>query len=302
MKNSNKYLPPNSKEAQEIIKNWLPVDLYIGGQEHANLHYLYARFWHKVLAKIGIVSCPEPFQKLVCQGMILGEDGEKMSKSRGNIINPDEFIENYSADALRLAITFLAPPEQTTSFRKESVRAMQKWLGRVYRLFTLYQGKFVEISDPEWDNFYYEILPKITDNYLNLKLNLVVAQLMTFINKCYQSKSIPQQYGLNFLQLLNPLAPHLTEEIWSYFATDTLAYQPWPKISLINQDKSQKQINLSVQVNGKFKSVLPTIFGQNQEQIIKEIEKNEKISKYLQGKKVKKIIYIENKLINFVLV
>ena len=126
MKNSNKYLPPNSKEAQEIIKNWLPVDLYIGGQEHANLHYLYARFWHKVLAKTGMVSCSEPFQKLVCQGMILGEDGEKMSKSRGNIINPDEFIENYSADALRLAITFLAPPEQTTSFRKESVRAMQK--------------------------------------------------------------------------------------------------------------------------------------------------------------------------------
>ena len=117
---------------------------------------------------------------------------------------------------------------------------------------------------------------------------------MTFINKCYQSKIIPRQYGLNFLQLLNPLAPHLTEEIWNYFAADTLVYQPWPKISLINQDKSQKQINLSVQVNGKFKIVLPTIFGQNQEQIIKEIEKNEKISKYLQGKKVKKIIYIES--------
>ena len=301
MKDNNKYLPLNSKEAHEIIKNWLPVDLYIGGQEHANLHYLYARFWHKVLAKAGIVSCPEPFQKLVCQGMILGEDGEKMSKSRGNIVNPDEFVENYSADALRLAIISNTPPEQDAIFKKEDVEAKQKWLGRVYRLFTLYSEKFTETSDSEWDSFYQEILLKITENYQNLKLNLVVAQLMTFINKCYKSKNIPRQYGLNFLQLLNPLAPHLTEEIWSYFATDTLTYQPWPKISQFAQEKSKKQINLSIQINGKFKEILLTTFGQNQEEIIQEIEKNEKINKHFQGKKVKKVIYIENKLINFVL-
>ena len=170
--------------------------------------------------------------------MILGEDGEKMSKSRGNIVNPDEFIENYSADALRLAIVSNTPPEQDAVFKKKDVEVKQKWLGRIYRLFTLYPEKFGVTSDAEWDNFYHQILPKITDNYQNLKLNLVVAQLMTFINKCYQSKSIPRQYGLNFLQLLNPLAPHLTEEIWSYFATDTLAYQPWPKINQIKQDKS----------------------------------------------------------------
>jgi len=302
MKNNNKYLPLNSKEAHEIIKNWLPVDLYIGGQEHANLHYLYARFWHKTLTKTGIVSCPEPFQKLVCQGMILGEDGEKMSKSRGNIINPNEFVEKYSADALRLAIIFLAPPEQTTSFRKESVRAMQKWLERVYRLFTTYQKKFVKSSNAEWDEFHSEILQKVTDNYHKLKLNLVIAQLMTFINKCYQSENIPQQYGLNFLQLLNPLAPHLTEEIWSYFVTDSLVYHPWPEISQLQQDKSQKQINLVVQINGKFKSILPVAFGQSQAELIQEIIKNEKINKYLQDKKIKKTIYLENKLINFVLV
>src|SRR6185312_1562369 len=121
LKQKGSYLPLDSKEAKEIIKNWLPVDIYIGGQEHANLHLLYARFWHKALYKVGVVKHPEPFQKLICQGIILGEDGEKMSKSRGNVTNPDELVEKYGADALRLAEIFLGPPEQTTSFDSKNV-------------------------------------------------------------------------------------------------------------------------------------------------------------------------------------
>ena len=298
----SKYLPLTSKETQEIIKKWLPVDIYIGGQEHANLHLLYARFWHKILYEIGLVSQPEPFQKLICQGMILGEDGEKMSKSRGNIVNPDPLIEEYGADALRLAMIFLAPPEQTTSFKLDTVKAMNKWLKRVYQLFTAHKEKFTENSDPEWDDFYQKILTEITDCYHKVKLNLVVSRLHIFINKCYQSKNIPRQYALNFLQMLNPLAPHLTEEIWSYFQKTPLAYQPWPKIDQNNENKSQKQINLIVQINGKTKTILPTDFDWEKEKIVKEIEKNEKINKHFQGKQVKKVIFLKNKLINFVLI
>ncbi|RHZ36916.1 Leucine--tRNA ligase [endosymbiont GvMRE of Glomus versiforme] len=300
LKKNDSYLALNSEEAKKIIKNWLPVDIYIGGQEHANLHLLYARFWHKVLYKIGIVSQPEPFQKLICQGMILGEDGEKMSKSRGNIINPDPLIKEYGVDALRLAMIFLAPPEQTTNFKLETVKAMNKWLKRVYQLFTSHKEKFTENSDPEWDNFYHEILTETTKYYQKNKLNLIIPQLMIFINKCYQSKNIPRQYALNFLQLLNPLAPHITEEIWSYFQKTSLAYQPWPEISQINENKFPKQINLIVQINGKTKTILPIDFNQEKERIIKEIEKNEKISKQLKNKAIIKIIYINNKIINFV--
>jgi leucyl-tRNA synthetase len=126
LKKKDRYLSLNSPKAREIIKNWLPVDIYIGGQEHANLHLLYARFWHKILYKIGVVSQPEPFQKLICQGMILGADGEKMSKSRGNVINPNELIEKYGADALRLYEVFIGPTDQTTSFDPDGVRAMKK--------------------------------------------------------------------------------------------------------------------------------------------------------------------------------
>ena len=300
LRKNDTYLDLSSPEAKEIIKNWLPVDIYIGGQEHANLHLLYARFWHKILYKIDIVSHPEPFQKLICQGMILGEDGEKMSKSRGNVINPDPLIEKYGADALRLAMIFLAPPEQTASFKIESVKAMNKWLKRVYQLFTNQQAKFVNDSNPEWDDFYQEILIKTTEYYQNLKFNLIIPQLMIFINKCYQSENIPRQYAMDFLQLSNPLAPHLTEEIWSNFQKTPLAYQSWPKISQTNEGKPRKKINLIVQINGKTKTILPTIPNQKQAELIEKIKKNEKINQQLKNKIIFKIIYIEDKIINFV--
>ncbi|CAJ0748948.1 16721_t:CDS:10 [Entrophospora sp. SA101] len=170
------YLPLNSQAAQEIIKDWLPVDIYIGGQEHANLHLLYAR-----------------------------SDGEKMSKSRGNIVNPDELVEEYGADALRLYEIFLGPPDQTTSFDIND---------RVYNLFTLHREKFTTNSEnSELTTYYQETLKKVSDYYQNIKLNLVVSSLMTFINECYKVNSIPVDYALTFCQLLNPLAPHISEEL-----------------------------------------------------------------------------------------
>ncbi|CAJ0837670.1 2890_t:CDS:10 [Entrophospora sp. SA101] len=176
LKENSAYLPLNSQAAQEIIKDWLPVDIYIGGQEHANLHLLYAR-----------------------------SDGEKMSKSRGNIVNPDELVEEYGADALRLYEIFLGPPDQTTSFDIND---------RVYNLFTLHREKFTTNSEnSELTTYYQETLKKVSDYYQNIKLNLVVSSLMTFINECYKVNSIPVDYALTFCQLLNPLAPHISEEL-----------------------------------------------------------------------------------------
>jgi leucyl-tRNA synthetase len=178
---------------------------------------------------------------------------------------------------------------------------MNKWLKRVYQLFTVQRAKFVDNSSSEWDKFYQEILTKTTEYYQNLKLNLIIPQLMIFINKCYQSESIPRQYALEFLQLLNPLAPHLTEEIWSYFQKTPLICQSWPKNRPFKQEFPEPT-NLVVQINGKTRFVFPIIPDQNEEEIIKEVKKNEKMSKYFSVQEIKKVIYIKNKLINFVTV
>lgn len=296
------YLPLNEKRAQEIINHWLPVDLYVGGQEHANLHLLYARFWHKVLNKIGIVKSKEPFQKLLCQGMILGEGGEKMSKSKGNVINPDECIEKWGSDALRLYEIFLSPPEQTADFEINGVASMRKWLNRVYALFTNYRFKFssIEKSNDSLDEVFQNMVLDVTDNYKNLKLNLIVAKLMEFINKCYLVSIIPVYYGKTFLQLLNPLAPHITEEIWSSFEDNSIAFSNWPileKKDLITKEN----IKIVVQINGKVRDVISIDYlDNNKDSLLNIIKKNDKISSYLFNRNLINVIFVKGKLINLV--
>lgn len=305
LKNDEGYLALNSSEAKEIIKSWLPVDIYIGGQEHANLHLLYARFWHKILYKIGIVAQTEPFQKLFCQGMILGSDGEKMSKSRGNIVNPNELIEKHGVDALRLYEIFIGPPEQTTKFDVNGVWAMKKWLDRVYNFFLTYREAILtDVENTEIRESYYETVKKVTDYYKNIKLNLVVSSLMKFINKCYevQGKYMRTEYFLGFLKLLNPLAPHITEEMWSYFEDSSIAYSDWPQLnnaSTIND----KKINMVVQINGKKKIVIAVDKDMKQTEIEELVKKNSVIAvnKLLLGKEINKTIFVKNKLINFVI-
>ncbi|KLL02404.1 MAG: leucyl-tRNA synthetase [Mycoplasmataceae bacterium RC_NB112A] len=232
LKKKDGYLALNSPEAEKVIKNWLPVDIYIGGQEHANLHLLYARFWHKILDKIGVVSQPEPFQKLICQGLILGEDGEKMSKSRGNVVNPNELVEEYGADALRLYIIFLGPPEKDNSFEEKGVWAMKKWLNRVYQFFLDHREAILtNMQNEEIKKAHVEMVNKTNFYYSGIKkLNLVVSTLMIFINNCYkaQSKHMPTEYFCNFLKLLNPVAPHISEEMWSYFRNESINQSIWP--------------------------------------------------------------------------
>lgn len=301
LRKNNDYLALNSDEAREIIKKWLPVDIYIGGQEHANLHLLYARFWHKILHKIGIVNCPEPFQKFFCQGMILGTDGEKMSKSRGNVVNPDELVEKYGADALRLYEIFLGPPEQTTKFDPDGARAMKKWLDRVYNLFTLHRKKFtINSENSELKIYYQKTVKKVSDYCQNFKFNLVVSSLMTFINECYKANSIPIDYALTFCQLLNPLAPHISEELWSYFQEKPISESSWPQVEELSNYFSV-QLNIVVQVNGQKKSVISVSQEKNQQEIEAIAKNDPKISKILAGKEISKVIFIKNKLINFVI-
>lgn len=303
LRNQDTYLVFNSSEAKKIIDYWLPVDLYIGGQEHANLHLLYARFWHKTLKDKGIVNCSEPFQKLFCQGMILGEDGQKMSKSLGNIINPDLLIEKYGVDALRLAIIFLAPPEQTTGFRVDSAKGMKKWLLRVYSLFILQKEKFTKEQkkvDPKLTESYQEMVNKATEYYENLKLNLIPPLLMVFINQAYQAEKIPWIYGEHFLQILNPLAPHLTEEIWNHYSSSPLSDSNWPKEEFLSENLPKK-VNIVVMINNKKKAVINVLPNQNEEELLKKIQSDEKINKYLTNQKIQKIIIVKNKIINLLL-
>jgi len=302
LKKNDNYLALNSNEAREIIKNWLPVDIYIGGQEHANLHLLYARFWHKILHKTGAVSQLEPFQKLICQGMILGADGEKMSKSRGNIINPNELIEKYGADSLRLYEAFIGPIGQTANFNNDGVRAMKKWLDRVYNFFILYrETPLTNIINKEIKEAYNEMVNKTTEHYQNIKLNLVVSSLMTFINKCYKAemKCIPTNYFLDFLKILSPLAPHISEEMWSYFQKKSVSYSHWPKTTDLS-NLSLEQINIIIQVNGQKKSIIYLNSKKSQTEIEGLAKNDPKIKKIVGEKKISKIIFVKDKLINLV--
>ena len=309
LRKNDSYLSLNSPEAKEIIKNWLSVDIYIGGQEHANLHYLYARFWHKILHKIGVVSQPEPFQKLICQGMILGADGEKMSKSRGNVVNPNELVELYGTDALRLALIFLGPVDQTTSFKSESVRDMKKWLNRVYNFFFLYrEAVLTDIQNKEIENAYYEMVIKVNAYYENItKLNLIVSSLMEFINRCYkaQTKVMPTECFKGFLKFLSPLAPHISEEMWSYFGEfkdkkKSISESGWPQIKKTSLT-SPSQINIIVQVNGQKRKVILANKDLNQKELEKLAKNDPEMKKILENQVIIRVVFIKNKLINFVI-
>ncbi|MCE8164160.1 MAG: class I tRNA ligase family protein, partial [Candidatus Moeniiplasma glomeromycotorum] len=295
------YLPLNSPEAQKILQEWLPVDIYVGGQEHANLHYLYARFWHKILAKIGIVSWPEPFQKLICQGMILGADGEKMSKSRGNVVNPNELVELYGADALRLYEIFLGPTEHTANFDINTIRAMKKWLDRVYNFFLNYREAILaDIDNSEIEKAYSKMVKEVSIYYQQGKLNVIVACLMVFINQCYKAevKSMRTEYFLGFLKLLSPLAPHISEEMWNYFEKVSISKSSWPQVKENLLDTSQ--VKMAIQINGQKKTIILADKDMSQQEIEKLAKNDPKINEILAGKKVKRIIFLKNKLINFV--
>ncbi len=216
-----RYIDPKNEKAiadPELLKRWLPVDIYIGGAEHAVLHLLYARFWHKVLYDLGVVPTKEPFQKLFNQGMILGEGNEKMSKSKGNVVNPDDIVRSHGADTLRLYEMFMGPLDASVAWSTNGLDGARRFLDRVWRLFTTDEGTLSEkvqnVSDTTLEKTYHQTVKKVTEDYEHLRFNTAISQMMVFINDCYKAEVIPTEYAEGFVKLLAPMAPHVGEELW----------------------------------------------------------------------------------------
>ena len=303
LKQDGEFLPLNSDEGKKLIEEWLPVDLYIGGTEHAVLHLLYARFWHKVLFDIGIVNTKEPFQKLFNQGMILSEGNEKMSKSKGNVVNPDDIIKSHGADTLRLYEMFMGPLEGSIAWSTEGLDGARRFLDRVWRLFVTEAGtlsdKIVTSNNGELDKIYHATVKKVTEDYETLGFNTAISQMMTFINDAYKQDEIFIDYVRGFIQLLNPLAPHLTEEIWFLFGTDVeLTYATWPTF---DQEKLvDKTITIIAQVNGKLRAKLDVPADITKESMQELALANENVRKFIAGKEVAKVVVVPGKLVNVV--
>ncbi len=296
-KNADKIADP------EKLKAWLPVDVYIGGAEHAVLHLLYARFWHKFLYDIGVVPTKEPFQKLFNQGMILGENNEKMSKSRGNVVNPDEVVEKYGADTLRLYEMFMGPLEASIAWSENGLEGARKFLDRVYRLFVSdagnLQAKVTKENDGKLERAYHQMVKSVTNDYENLRFNTGISALMIFVNEAYKADTIPTAYAEGFVKLLAPIAPHVGEEIWSIFGyQESIAYEAWPTFD--ESKLIEDEVEIVLQVNGKVKAKAIVAKAMPKEELEAFAKQNERIQAELEGKTIRKVIAVPGKLVNIV--
>lgn len=297
-----RYIDPKNNDAiaaDELLKHWLPVDLYVGGAEHAVLHLLYARFWHKVLYDCGVVPTKEPFQRLFHQGMILGENNEKMSKSRGNVVNPDDIVESHGADALRVYEMFMGPLEAALPWSTTGLDGARRWLDRVWRLYTEYD-KFTETNDGKLDKVYHATVKKVTNDVETLNLNTAISQMMIFINECYKAESIYVEYAKGFAKMFACFAPHMGEEIWSrvFGGNGTITYEPWP---VYDESKLiEDEIEVIVQVNGKLRGKFTTAAASDEEALKKQALEISAVAAQIEGKTVRKIIVVKGKVVNIV--
>lgn len=296
-----RYIDPHNNDEigeKRLLDHWLPVDLYIGGAEHAVLHLLYARFWHKFLYDIGVVSSKEPFQKLFHQGMILGPNGVKMSKSRGNVINPDEIVDSYGADTLRLYEMFMGPLDAAKPWSTTGVEGSRRWLDRVYRLF-VESGKVTDDNSGELDFVYNQTVKKVTDDYDKLAFNTAISQMMIFINEAYKAKTVYKPYAEGIVKMLSCIAPHVCEEMWEKLGHDeTLSYEPWP-----TYDESKmvvETITMPVQVNGKVRAKIEINKDASQDEVKEAALAQDNVKTHVEGKEIKKIIVVPGKIINIV--
>jgi len=300
-----RFLDPHDSERlvdPALEKYWMPVDLYVGGAEHAVLHLLYARFWHKVLFDIGAVSAPEPFMKLLHQGTILGEDNQKMSKSAGNVVSPDEMFDRYGADALRLYEMFLGPLEASKPWSTQGVEGITRFLDRVWRLFLHEDGRLaVTAGEPplEARRVLHQTIRKVTEDLEALKFNTAIAQMMVFVNEAHRLGERPRALLEPFLLLLSPFAPHLGEELWHRLGhADTLAYVEWPSYdpALCIEDT----VTVAVQINGKLRATLEVPRGTDQAAAQAAALADERVKRYVNGSELRKVIYVPDKLLNLV--
>jgi leucyl-tRNA synthetase len=293
--------PKNSKEPwnSKIENYWMPVDLYVGGAEHAVLHLLYSRFWHKVLFDLGLVSTKEPFHKLVNQGMILGEDGEKMSKSRGNVVNPDSVVKDFGADTLRLYEMFMGPLEKVKPWTGNGVKGVYHFLARAHRFF-LDKKNYLPDASEDVSNVkeLHKLIKKVTQDIEEMRFNTAISQMMIFVNHLYKSGKASHSTAEKFALVLAPFAPHLAEEIWSFIGKEqSLAYETWPEFNseLVKEDV----ITIAVQINGKTRGTFEVEADISKDELFKIIKSDEKMIKYLSGTIVKEI-YVPGKICNFV--
>ncbi|GKS10214.1 leucine--tRNA ligase [Paenibacillus chitinolyticus] len=304
-----RFIDPRNNDAicsPEKQMEWLPVDLYIGGAEHAVLHLLYARFWHKVLYDLGVVQTKEPFHKLVNQGMILGENMEKMSKSRGNVVNPDDIVNEFGADTLRMYEMFMGPLEATKPWNTNGVEGSYRFLNRVWRLFVDENGALSsKISEDEkaggdaFKRTWHRTVKKITEDFEALRFNTAISQLMIFVNEAYKTEALPKTAVKHFVQMLSPLAPHIAEELWQKLGgTGSITYEAWPVYE--EAWTVDDEVEIVVQVNGKIADrvkVAKDLDEAGMQELALGLDKVKELSA---GKTVRKIIAVKGKLVNIV--
>ncbi len=301
-----RYIDPHNNHEvadYEKLKEWLPVNLYVGGAEHAVLHLLYARFWHKFLYDLGVVPTKEPFQKLVNQGMILGSNHEKMSKSKGNVVNPDDIVEQYGADTLRLYEMFMGPLDASIPWSEEGLGGAHKFLNRVWNLLIdendNLRDRVTTINNHDLDKIYNETVKKVTEDYEAMHFNTAISQLMVFVNNAYKADSLPLEYVEGLVKLLSPVVPHITEELWSKLGhVGSIAYAKWP-----TYDESklvEDVVEIVVQINGKVRQHLQVSKDASREELQTLALNDERIKQELVDKEVKKVIAVPGKLVSIV--
>ncbi|GGG30276.1 leucine--tRNA ligase [Lysinibacillus alkalisoli] len=302
-----RYIDPTNDEMiidPELAKRWLPVDIYVGGAEHAVLHLLYARFWHKVLYDLGVVPTKEPFQKLFNQGMILGEGHVKMSKSLGNVINPDDIVASHGADTLRLYEMFMGPLDASKEWTTNGVDGARRFLDRVWRLFMNEEGtlnaKVHGEEGGELEKVYHQTVKKVTDDYEHMRNNTAISQLMVFVNEANKVERIPTKYAEGIVLLLSPVAPHIAEEIWQHLGhKESLTYEPWPTFD--ERKLEDNEIEMVVQINGKVRAKIKVAKDITKEALEKVALEDAKVQEQMAGKTLVKLIAIPGKLVNIVI-
>ncbi|WP_317301666.1 leucine--tRNA ligase [Ligilactobacillus animalis] len=301
-----RYIDPHNNEMiadPEKLKAWLPVDLYVGGAEHAVLHLLYARFWHKFLYDLGVVPTKEPFQKLVNQGMILGNNHEKMSKSKGNVVNPDDIVEQYGADTLRLYEMFMGPLDASIAWSEDGLNGANKFINRVWNLLIDENGqlrdRITTINEGNLDLIYNQTVKKVTEDYEKLHFNTAISQLMVLVNEFYKADSLPLEYVEGLVKLISPITPHMAEELWTLLGNvGSIAYAKWPTYD--ENKLVEDTVEIVVQVNGKIKQHLKVSRTASKEELEELALNDEKIKAELEGKTIRRVIAVPGKLVNVV--
>ena len=294
-----RYMDPHNDKAlasKEALEYWSPVDWYNGGMEHTTLHLLYSRFWHKFLYDIGVVPTKEPYQKRTSHGMILGSNGEKMSKSKGNVVNPDEVVDEFGADSFRVYEMFMGPFDQTAPWSMESIRGCSKFLDRVWNLQTMLVDG--DEYSPKFEKMMHRAIKKVSSDIEEMKFNTCISTFMTMVNEFYKEKTINKAEFKTFIQLLNPFAPHITEELNKSVLgeKEDLAYQKWPEYD--EAKTIADEITLPIQFNGKLKGTVQIALDEDEASVKQKV--HEAIDQKLEGKTVVKEIYVKNKIYNIV--